>query len=1501
MSRAEERIRGFESRHPAAVRLAEAVSLAVLADPPLLRKARRDLVPGADPGTEADLWLSPLVQTRSPDGLVFAPDVAEALRARLAMEPDRLDRAWRITQAMHRHLTPALRLEEEIAWLAVSPDPQAAARIEELLRSALAALTAGERRGLVYWVARALPKLPSRVRVSEAARMLEAGARLRLRGDARSLKGEEGLPDWLSAVAPADLPRLPVAVRLFEGAVEIDARPSAEGQTLLLPETDPLLVELSWDAPGGGRQSRQATLRKGEVQKIAVPVQDVRLRTVLGEVYDLRKAGTAPRGLQDWILDFSEERARHRPFFGRIEEQEQIQSALRAASLELLPGAGRLILVTGELGAGKSALLAHVIDRLKEQDLEPPHHFFRRGRARLEDVAVAEKSLIAQIARRFPEVALKARHLRLPALLEELLDRKLLGHETQPLILVLDAVDEAEANEGQRDNALLEILPAELPDHVVVLASAQAGGEEGLRLPGPILHVRLAEAESALLEFWHRSFQVGNQPASNFADLAQGSSKNFGVARLMAAYVKRYSQLRTIQGSSAEGLGLIWEILESQIGRNGMGIFAAALGPLPASLANMGQTVDTPALRESQASEEPMYEIAEEVLRDYIALRLDLSNAHWLLADRSAAAILDEAATEQARRYGLEHAADHRLAAGDLEWALSLHARIDFLTSRFRDLGMPSVRRGLWRWLSTAAAKLVAEVSRERLVLGPPSALKAKVSQAETLLDSLTQVGARLESRPEDLPDLLYTELRLRSWDPKTIGDFLQLPAGTPALRLANPFPPDSLRRRPPVRHRGAVTGCAFVEAGGSAILSWSTDGTLRLWNDTSGDLRALLQGHHGAVTACAILPGGLALSASHSLRLWDLETGKLMSTLSGHGGQVLGLLTLPSNRAVSWSNDQTIRIWDLAAGRQDFELHGHDGPVTACALTPDNRYLITGSEDCTVRIWRARTGSLLRTWRGHAAAVTGLAVTPSGEHVLSCSRDRTVRIWPVVRRVGRAVPSDRKPPDDGRPPFSYPTLTGPSSGLLGCRISEDGTRLAGWSLDRKIWIWDLQEIGDPSPKPRMALEGHKGAVLACTFSEGRLLSCSADRSVKVWDMKSGELLFSHEEHEGAVRAMVPVADRLEYVGRGLYQRHNAFVSASDDRTLRVGSLQGLSAETLLDGDNETLLCLPFPDRRRVATVSRHGDLDFHSIDEPAPAPSWGGLEMPIGGGVALPDGRRVVLWSQRTGRRGVRFMVVELLSMADSPLDFEGHRDAVLDCAVTPNSRILLSASRDGSVRLNDLETGNEIGVLEAGSPVAAIQVDVSGRLALAGLWNGTLLLWDLETRRAIHTLTGHTDRVLACAIAPDGRRAISAAGDRTLRIWDLETGSALSILTGHTADVTGCAFTGDGRRIVSRSKDGRIGLWDGGSGSLVAFTTGHTDWVNAFALAEEEGVVYSCSEDQTVRAWDLVTGEPRGVVYGVSPFRSLAAVAGGVYAGDEAGNLWILEYGEGLRRAVA
>ena len=80
MKGAEDMLRELEQEQPALVRLAEAVSLAIRVDPPLLRRMRLTLVPEADAGIEADLWRSALVKSRSPEGFVFHVEIAEALR-----------------------------------------------------------------------------------------------------------------------------------------------------------------------------------------------------------------------------------------------------------------------------------------------------------------------------------------------------------------------------------------------------------------------------------------------------------------------------------------------------------------------------------------------------------------------------------------------------------------------------------------------------------------------------------------------------------------------------------------------------------------------------------------------------------------------------------------------------------------------------------------------------------------------------------------------------------------------------------------------------------------------------------------------------------------------------------------------------------------------------------------------------------------------------------------------------------------------------------------------------------------------------------------------------------------------------------------------------------------------------------------------------------------------------------------------------------------------------
>jgi len=64
----------------------------------------------------------------------------------------------------------------------------------------------------------------------------------------------------------------------------------------------------------------------------------------------------------------------------------------------------------------------------------------------------------------------------------------------------------------------------------------------------------------------------------------------------------------------------------------------------------------------------------------------------------------------------------------------------------------------------------------------------------------------------------------------------------------------------------------------------------------------------------------------------------------------------------------------------------------------------------------------------------------------------------------------------------------------------------------------------------------------------------------------------------------------------------------------------------------------------------------------------------------------------------------------------------------------------------------------------VWAVAVTPDGRLVISASQDRTLKIWELASGVELHTLSGHHRRVMAVAVTPDGRHAISASDDRTL-----------------------------------------------------------------------------------------------------------------------------------------
>ena len=249
-----------------------------------------------------------------------------------------------------------------------------------------------------------------------------------------------------------------------------------------------------------------------------------------------------------------------------------------------------------------------------------------------------------------------------------------------------------------------------------------------------------------------------------------------------------------------------------------------------------------------------------------------------------------------------------------------------------------------------------------------------------------------------------------------------------------------------------------------------------------------------------------------------------------------------------------------------------------------------------------------------------------------------------------------------------------------------------------------------------------------------------------------------------------------------------------------------------------------------------------------------------------------------------------------------EGHSNFVTAVSLTPDGRRAVSGSRDKTLRVWDVETGQCLRTLEGHTNwVTAVSLTPDGRRAVSGSWDKTLRVWDVESGRCLCTLEGHTDWVGAVSLTPDGHRAVSGSFDKTLRVWDVESGQCLRTLEGHTSEVNAVSLTPDGHRAVSGSWDETLRVWDVESGQCLRTLEGHTSEVCAVSLTPDGRRAVSGSRDKTLRVWDVETGQclrtlegHTSEVYAVSLTPDgRRAVSGG---GDKTLRVWDMESGQCL-----
>ncbi|MCC5658291.1 serine/threonine protein kinase [Nostoc sp. XA010] len=163
--------------------------------------------------------------------------------------------------------------------------------------------------------------------------------------------------------------------------------------------------------------------------------------------------------------------------------------------------------------------------------------------------------------------------------------------------------------------------------------------------------------------------------------------------------------------------------------------------------------------------------------------------------------------------------------------------------------------------------------------------------------------------------------------------------------------------------------------------------------------------------------------------------------------------------------------------------------------------------------------------------------------------------------------------------------------------------------------------------------------------------------------------------------------------------------------------------------------------------------------------------------------------------------------------------------------------------------------------SSVNALAISPDGYTLASASDDKNIKLWDLNTKKVLANLLGHSQAVKSVTFSPDGKILATASNDKTIKLWQVETLKEICTLLGHAHAVKSVAFSPDGQILASGSWDKTIKLWDVNTGREICTIAGHQLKVNSVAFSPQGQLLASASYDRTIRLWQIpALGRGRG-----------------------------------------
>ena len=385
-----------------------------------------------------------------------------------------------------------------------------------------------------------------------------------------------------------------------------------------------------------------------------------------------------------------------------------------------------------------------------------------------------------------------------------------------------------------------------------------------------------------------------------------------------------------------------------------------------------------------------------------------------------------------------------------------------------------------------------------------------------------------------------------------------------------------------------------------------------------------------------------------------------------------------------------------------------------------------------------------------------------------------------------------------------------------------------------------IQESWEDLQRENFVLKSHTDAVLCCAINneESQLASGSADKTIKIWNLKDKIELLTLENHESGVTC-------IEYHPSGSY----LISSEKENGRILLWNLEEFKQEHRFEEHKGPVISLAFNPRGDIfASGSQDTQIiiwDF--LKRAIKAVLSGHLEAVnslsyCNDGSILASGssdKTIKIWNSFSNTEGIKINVgVKVLSVAFNPFNFQ----------------FLASLGSDNCICIWDLNISTIIHSLKVlNDDIVSIAYSPNGVNIISGSSGSTIRIWNVSEKEAEISIKGHSDIVQSITFFPSGKSFISTSSDKSIKIWNSQEHYEDSEFKTFQGEIYKFILSKDMKILVAVGQSNNVWIYDFPTGTKNKELLGHTKYISSVCFNCNDAYLATSSFDKSIIVWDM------------------------------------------------